>query len=471
MKRFKGTGLYALIDFFTALIAWALFFISRKLWLEHYDWHQLSTIIDDRKFYMGLVVVPIGWLLLYFFTGTYTTIFRKSRISEIWFTFISTLAGAVVVFFAVLLDDLVTDYNDYYYALTILVVIHFVLTSIGRLAVLNYAKKLIKKGKAGFNTLMVGGNKRAVEVYSDLSQRREQIGNHFKGFIDTNGNSGNNLVRLIPCLGKMNELPSAIDRFQIEEVIVAIETSEHHRLQEILNLLASKNVVIKIIPDMYDILSGSVRMNHIMGTAFIEIYPELMARWQYILKRTIDIVVSVVLLILLIPAYIFIALKVKLSSPGPIFYKQERIGLHGKPFTIYKFRSMVVDAEKDGPALSKRIDRRITPWGKVMRKWRLDEIPQFWNVLVGDMSLVGPRPERQFYIDKITESAPDYKHLQRVKPGITSWGMVKFGYAQNIDEMLKRMKFDLIYIENMSLLLDLKIMLYTVRVIVQGRGK
>ncbi|MFN9496723.1 MAG: exopolysaccharide biosynthesis polyprenyl glycosylphosphotransferase [Bacteroidota bacterium] len=262
-----------------------------------------------------------------------------------------------------------------------------------------------------------------------------------------------------------------MDELRIEEVIIAIESSEHPRINHIINQLVNKNVLIKIIPDAYDILSGSVRMQHIMGAAFIEIYPELMARWQYILKRFFDVFVSTVVMLLLLPLYLFIAVKVRLSSTGPILYRQVRVGLHGKPFTIYKFRSMYTDAEQAGPALSKKDDSRITPWGRIMRKWRLDELPQFYNVLKGEMSLVGPRPERQFYIDQIIARTEDYKHLQRVQPGLTSWGMVQFGYAQDIDEMIRRMKYDLIYIENMSLLLDLKILLYTVRVILQGRGK
>src|SRR5690606_26816587 len=163
--------------------------------------------------------------------------------------------------------------------------------------------------------------------------------------------------------------------------------------------------------------------------------------------------------------------RVKWSSPGPIFYRQERIGLNGKPFHLVKFRSMYLDAEKDGPQLASDNDPRITPIGHFMRKYRLDELPNFWNVLKGDLSLVGPRPERQFFINQIVEQEPHYRQLLKVRPGITSWGQVKYGYASNVDEMLQRLKFDILYIENMSLLLDLKIMFYTVLVLVQGKGK
>ena len=196
-----------------------------------------------------------------------------------------------------------------------------------------------------------------------------------------------------------------------------------------------------------------------------------MEEWQYSVKRLMDILLSLLALVLLSPVFLVTAIIVKCTSPGPIFYAQERIGYRGKPFKMHKFRSMYVDAEASGPALSSDDDPRITPFGRIMRKYRLDEIPQFYNVLKGTMSLVGPRPERQYFIDKIVERAPEYMLLHKVKPGITSWGQVKYGYAENVDEMVERLRYDLLYLENMSLATDIKILLYTVLIIFQGRGK
>ncbi len=254
-------------------------------------------------------------------------------------------------------------------------------------------------------------------------------------------------------------------------MIIAIDPSEHESIRSIITILNGSNIIIKIIPDMHDILLGTVKMTAIFQAPLIQIFPDIMPNWQLVVKRLIDIVFSLVALVILSPVFVFTALGVYFTSKGPIFYSHERIGLNGKPFKMVKFRSMYQNSESDVPMLSSESDPRITPFGRFMRKVRLDEIPQFFTVLKGEMSLVGYRPERQFFIDQIVKEAPHYKLLLKIKPGITSWGQVKFGYAENVEEMIERLKYDILYLENMSIAMDLKILFYTFLIVLLGRGK
>lgn len=470
-QRGKELFIYRVGDYLTALMAWICFFSYRKsIEGSPSDW---SSIFQDEKLWYGMIFIPIFWLLFYSIFDKYKDIYRFSRLATFTRTFFLNFMGVLTLFFTVLQDDIALKLISNYKIFGTLFLFHFGYTVVVRMFLLTIASKRLKSGKVSYNTIIIGGDKNAVELYEEITSRPYRLGHHFVGFIDSNGSSNNLIGKHLKKLGKISDLADVVQDNHIEEVIIAIETLEHNRLSEIIDTLSGfdESVLVKIIPDMYDILLGTVKMNHVYGAVLIEIERELMPNWQFFIKRSLDIACSLIAFIILLPLAIYIAIRVRISSQGSIFFKQERIGLNGKPFMIYKFRSMHLDAEPNGPQLAQENDDRQTSWGSVMRKWRLDEIPQFWNILKGDMSLVGPRPERKYYIDLIAKQAPYYRQLLKVRPGVTSWGQVKYGYASTVAQMLQRMKFDMLYLENMSIALDIKILFYTLLVILKGKGK
>lgn len=468
-KRIK-LSLYLFLDFLAAMLSWGLFYIFRKEYIEPLKFGYDIPLTFETRFYLGLFFIPLYWLILYYFTGYYKDILRKSRMNDLIQTFLQTILGVTLLFFLLILDDVINSYKNYYLLFAVLFSLQFFLTLTFRLILTSDTLRKIRSRKLGFNTLIIGSNMQAVDTYKELEAQKQSYGNRILGFVSVHPKEHYQLSDYIPLLGSWKNLGQIIDDHKIEEVIIALETSEHKEISRIINKLGLCNVQIKAIPNMYDILTGKVKMTELFGTPLIKLTHDLMPVWQANLKQILDYVISFLALLITLPLFIFLMVGVRLSSPGPIFYSHERIGKYGKPFKILKFRSMYVDAEKNGPELSSKDDRRLTNFGRFMRKYRLDEIPNFLNVLKGDMSLVGPRPERQYFIDQIIKKAPHYVHLHKVKPGITSWGQVKYGYAENVDQMIKRLRYDIIYIENMSLFVDLKIIMYTVFTIFGGRG-
>lgn len=471
MNKKLQTLIYILSDFLSASSAWLLFYLFRKIYIESVNYGYHVNIIFDFNFFAGLLIIPFFWIFLYSLSGYYRILYRKSRLLELGQTFITVLIGVIIIFFILILDDVIFSYKNYYQSLAVLFGLQFLLTYLPRLIITSITQNKIKSGKIGFNTLLIGSNGKALNLYQKLNSGIEKYGYKFVGFINIYNKKDPTLSKYLNHLGTYDNLIDTVKKYHIEEVIIAIESSEHKEIEKILYKLQKVNVITKVIPGLFDVLTGKVRMSGFLNAPLIIISHTLMPAWQESLKRILDVFLSLIAMIVLSPVFLFAAIAVKLSSKGPVFFKQERIGIHEKPFSIVKFRSMYCDAEKNGPQLSSENDSRITKFGKFMRKTRLDEIPQFYNVLTGEMSLVGPRPERRYYINKIIEEAPHFLNLLKVKPGITSWGQVKFGYAENIEQMIQRLNYDIFYIENMSLYLDFKIMIHTILVILKRDGK
>ncbi|WP_148477858.1 sugar transferase [Parabacteroides johnsonii] len=466
MKRSKQAGKYILSDFISASVAWLLFNILRYeiLFIINEGTDSLLDYLQYPGVLTGQIVIPFFWLVLYYFSGYYNKPFGKSRLTELFSTFITVLIGTIFVFFALLLDDIPRSINIYYRLFFGMFGLQFFITYIPRLLITQSGVRKIKNREWAMNVLIVGAGEKAVRIAHDLYR----LGYDICGFVSEDERTPVKADRN-QVLGMVEDIPVLMEKENVDEIVLAVESKNNKMLLGILYSLYRYKRPIKVLADRFNMLS-KIQLRTIRGIPLVDVTDNNFSPAGQNIKFFLDKVCSAVALLLLSPLFVYIAWRVKRDSPGPVFFRQERIGYLGQPFWMYKFRTMYVNAEENGPSLSSEDDPRVTPFGRVMRKYRLDELPQFWNVLKGDMSLVGPRPERKYFIDEIVKTAPYYYLLHNVRPGITSLGMVKYGYAASVDKMVERMEYDILYYENMSLTLDLTILIYTVKTVVTGKG-
>lgn len=454
------------MDYLIVLAGWFVF---------HYNFtDSINEILRayDTNFATVGIFLSFYWVMMFVITGLYKKLYLVSRLDEFFKVLKSTALGSLILYF--LLD---ISSNEAFEKVKILVLLYwgftFGISALNRFVIRTVQRFYARRGKGLHRTVIIGTGYNAKVAYDDLMRNR-RLGMDVMGYVQVNGKSPDAGTGIEPnqVIGHLDDIDEIINQNQIQDVLVAIEPDRRGELVEVISKVDKPDITLKLLPDFYQLVSGLNKTNQIFGLPFIEISPQPMPLWERAIKRLMDILVSIIVLILGAPVFVIISIIIKLSSKGPVIYAQERVGRNGKTFTMYKFRTMHQNAEaKSGPMWATENDPRVTKVGYWLRRLRLDEIPQLFNVLTGSMSLVGPRPERPHFVDQFKVQIPLYTRRLRVRPGITGWAQVKWKYDESLADVKEKTKYDLYYVENISLMMDMKILINTLLTMVKGKGQ
>lgn len=466
IKRYREVVFTSLMDFLIILAGWFLF--------HSYHAESIGILLNitDLDFVQIGLILSAYWILVFVLLGLYKKLYLISRLDEFFAVVKCTVFGTLVLYFIATFDGALSIEVQKglilkYWAVT------FILVTLNRFLIRSIQKYYAQHGKGLHRAVIIGTGITAKTAFDDLN-RNKILGMEVLGYIQVNGKQPDAEVGIehTEVIGKLNNIREIINEHQIQDILVAIEPENRRDLVDVIAKVDFPDVSLKLLPDFYQLVSGLNKTNQIFGMPIIEISPEPMPLWEKAIKRIMDIVISLVVLVITFPFLLIIGIAIRLTSKGPAIFKQERVGRNDKPFTILKFRTMYNDAEaKSGPTWAVENDPRITPLGLWLRRLRIDEIPQLVNVIKGDMSLVGPRPERPHFVKQFRNQIPLYTRRLRVRPGITGWAQVKWKYDASLDDVKEKTKYDLYYVENVSLRMDAKILINTILIMIKGKGQ
>jgi len=461
---------YKISLFFSDLISTMIAFFG-IFWLRYRSGlFPIDVELYISDLWLPAIVLYTYWLVFYLYNGLYHLPEAPSRTDENIKVFRATSYGVILLF--LLTFDF---FNPFSIGRLIIVIYWFAqlfITIVFRSIILSIRHKQLMKGIGLTPSFIIGCNSKGFDIYEKIKQY-PALGYDILGFISTDDeNMSDNSCEGVPVIGHLDDISELINKYQVKQLVIAFGTDKHSKVLDVINKVADARVGIKILPDMYDIISGLARTQQIYGIPLIDINPGIMQPWEKFIKRASDILISVIGLLLFLPFGLILALLIRIDSRGPIFYTQDRLGLYSKPFRIIKYRSMKHNVQVAGEQviLTTENDVRVTRIGQFIRRFRLDEIPQLINVLKGNMSIIGPRPDMPKLTEQLEKQIPLYRHRMKVKPGITGWAQISVPYPQSLEEVKEKFNCDIYYIENMSLKLDLKIMLNTVAIMFSGSG-